>query len=481
MEEKFNFTHKSFGTTFVHPVALVILAVALIIMFTSPRKYAVWPFIIIACFVAQAQRITVAGLDFPFLRLLVVFGAIRLLIRDEITGYRFNRLDWAVLAFGCGRMLFSYIGKTGGVSAVSLGGEKPGALQTYGQVFDFWGMYFYFRCVVRDFNDLRHAIFGFMVVSIPTAAAFIYEYVTETNLFAAFRGSSGQARSRDGILRCMAAYSHPILGGLFWALLMPYFGAMIKQNGRIKFFPIVAIICGATTIILSGSSTPIAAAGVAFIGGCMFLLRNHMRLIRWGVFLFLVTLQLVMARGAAHVLSRINIVGGSTGYYRFKLIDQFISHWKEWFWLGSSKGTSTWDVPMYDIVNYYVNLGFSGGIWMILLITWVFVRAYKNVGENMRAAPDTENKLLAWATGVAVVVHMISFMVVSYYGQIDMMWYFSLAMTAVGVGAVMHQPQAYGFPVMFGPQGDALSRLAGRPPMGVGYPQGYRQIRTNRM
>jgi hypothetical protein len=278
----------------------------------------------------------------------------------------------------------------------------------------------------------------------------------------------------------MAAYSHPILAGLFWALLMPYFGAFIKQRGKIKFFPLLAIVCAAVTIILSGSSTPIAAAGVAFIGGCLFLLRKHIRLIRWGVFLFLVALQLVMARGAAHVLSRINIIGGSTGYYRFKLIDQFISHWKEWFWSGSSKGTSTWEVQMYDIVNYYVNLGFSGGIWLILLITWVFVRAYKNVGESMRNAPDTESKLIAWATGVAVAVHMIAFMVVSYYGQIDMMWYFSLAMTTVGAGAVMQQQQSYGFPVLFGQNPDPLSRLAARPPMGMGYPQGYRPIRTNR-
>jgi hypothetical protein len=255
---------------------------------------------------------------------------------------------------------------------------------------------------------------------------------------------------------------------------MPLMGAYIKQKGHIKIFPLIGIAAASIVILSTGSSSGIAATGVAFLGGCLFLFRKRMRLIRWSVFLGLVTLQLVMARGAAHILARVNVVGGSTGYYRFKLIDQFISHWRDWFVSGSTKGTASWDVPMYDIVNYYVNLGFAGGILLIFLIFWVFNRGFKQVGKGMESAgDDVEGQLIAWATGVSLFVHLIQFMVVSYYGQIQMTWYFSLALVSVTAGAMAKQ--GYGFPVMFGRQADPLSRLAnGRP---GGYPQYPQPVR----
>ena len=467
--DKYNFHNTKFDTTVVHPVAALILAASIAWLLFSSRKYAVWPFIIIACFVTQLQRITLGGLDFTFLRILVVFAFVRLLMRDEIKGFKFNGLDYAVIAFSIGRIAFSLIRKSASVGYAP--GQQTGALQIYGQTMDFWGMYFYFRCVVRDFDDLRHTMYGFMAAAIPVALSFIYEAVALRNLYAPFRGGDSDiTRSRDGVLRCMGAYSHPILAGCFWAVLMPLLGAFIRQKGRIKIFPLVGIAAASVTIVLSGSSSPIAATGIAFVGGCLFLFRKRIRLIRWAVFLGLVTIQLVMARGAAHLLARVNIIGGSTGYYRFKLIDQFLGHWSDWWLSGSSKGTSNWDVPMYDIVNYYVNLGLSGGVVMLFLIALLFNRAFKNTGEAMKSAGgDVEGELIAWACGVSVFVHLIVFMVVTYYGQIEMTWYFSLAMTAVTAGAA--RPQGYGFPVMFGRQTDPLSRLAARP---MGYPQqGY--------
>jgi hypothetical protein len=407
------FHAKHFDQTLLNPLAAILLVLMGVMMLASPRRYAVWPFIVVACFITQAQRITVAGLDFTFLRLMIVFGIVRLLFRDEIKGFKWNRLDWAVIGFMTIRMIWSAVKKTGGISASGMG-NSVGNLQIFGEGMDMLGMYFFFRCVVRDLDDVRGAIYGFIFVSVPVAAAFIYEATALHNPFSIFGGVSDVTRNRDGKLRCMGAYSHPILAGVFWAVLLPYMGAMIKQKGRLTFLPFVGIICAAIIIILSGSSSPIAAAGVAFVGGCLFVMRRRMRLLRWGILIMLVGMQLVMARGVWHLLARMNIIGGSTGYYRFKLIDQFISHGKEWFFFGSSKGTSTWEVPMFDIVNYYVILGLSGGILFILLLVWIFVAAYKNVGERVRASGDMESQLFAWALGVAVFVHMVNFLVVAY-------------------------------------------------------------------
>jgi hypothetical protein len=466
-----------FGKTLVHPIAALILALAIIILFGSPRKYASWAFIIISCFIAQAQRIHVIGLDFTFLRILACLGIVRVFVRDEVKGFKFNQVDYAVIAFTLARCLFSLVHKT---QTVVVGGESQGgSMAVYGETVDFWGMYFFIRCTIRDFDDLKAMMYGFMTIAIPVAMSFIYEHKAQVNIFGIFR-TSGEVtvtRSREGVLRCMGAYSHPILAGCFWAVQMPLMGAYIKQKGHIKIFPLIGIAAASIVILSTGSSSGIAATGVAFMGGCLFIFRKRMRLIRWSVFLGLVTLQLVMARGAAHILARVNVVGGSTGYYRFKLIDQFVSHWREWVVAGSTKGTSTWDVPMYDIVNYYVNLGFAGGILLLFLIFWVFNRAFKQAGKSMESAgSDIEGQLIGWACGVSVFVHLIQFMVVSYYGQIQMTWYFSLALVSVTAGVMANR--GYGFPVMFGRPADPLARLAARPPGYPRYPQNPQPVRV---
>src|SRR3712207_6388697 len=107
--EKFDFHRQYFDQTLLHPLAAAILAaMGLTILFVH-RKYAVWPFIIIACFITQAQRINIATLDFTFLRVMVVFAFLRLAIKDEFKGFKWQRLDTAVVAFMGVRLLWSII------------------------------------------------------------------------------------------------------------------------------------------------------------------------------------------------------------------------------------------------------------------------------------------------------------------------------------------------------------------------------------
>jgi hypothetical protein len=454
------------NSTVLHPVAGIILAAMVLMMLGVQRRYAIWPLIVIACFIPQAQRIAIAGLDFTFLRIMVVFAVLRIMLWGEYREFKFTHLDLSVLVFALLRVVWGELFKSSGPAGPGVPAET-GSMQKYGTAMDMLGMYFYFRCVVRDFDDLKSATYGFMWASIIVCATFVYEGVSGTNPFGPMRGVGTvvEARERDGVLRLTGAYSHPILAGIFWAAVLPYMGAFIKQKGRIHWLPLVAIACAGVTIILTGSSSPVMAAGVAFIGGCLFLVRGHIRLIRWCVFLGLVALQITMAKGAAHVLSRITIFGSSTGYYRFKLIDQFIANWKDWFLVGSKTGTANWDIPMYDIVNFYVILGLSGGITMLILITWVFNRAYKSAGQAMDSAgPDTEGQLIGWATGVAVCVHMISFLVVTYFGQVLMTWYFALAVTAIRSRAMGRGRNP--IMTMLGRRADPLAQLAARPTAG---------------
>ena len=73
--------------TTVHPLGFVAVVVLGIIMLFVPRKYAVILMSIMACFVASAQRIVVIGLDFDLLRVLVIFGWIRVFMYRETKGF----------------------------------------------------------------------------------------------------------------------------------------------------------------------------------------------------------------------------------------------------------------------------------------------------------------------------------------------------------------------------------------------------------
>ena len=75
-------------------MAVVILGLALILL---PRRYAVIPMIIMACFIAPAQRIVFLTLDFNLLRLMVLFGWMRLMLRQEARGLRWRTIDYGII------------------------------------------------------------------------------------------------------------------------------------------------------------------------------------------------------------------------------------------------------------------------------------------------------------------------------------------------------------------------------------------------
>ena len=101
MSEHFQYDY--YGQTTVHPVGLTVLIVLGIAMLLAPRRYAMWPFILMACFIAPAQRIVVASLNFDFLRVMVIFGTIRVMTRGEIRGFAWHVLDTWIIAWAVDR------------------------------------------------------------------------------------------------------------------------------------------------------------------------------------------------------------------------------------------------------------------------------------------------------------------------------------------------------------------------------------------
>jgi hypothetical protein len=85
------------GTTFINPIGLAFTLLMGILVLVLPRRYALLPVIILTCYMTMGMRVMVAGLNFTMLRILLLFGWARLILRGEFRSIKLNRIDRALL------------------------------------------------------------------------------------------------------------------------------------------------------------------------------------------------------------------------------------------------------------------------------------------------------------------------------------------------------------------------------------------------
>ncbi len=408
--------------TTLHPLGLAAILVFGCAMLFLPRRYAIVPMILTACLIAPAQRIAIYTLNFTLLRILVVFGVIRLLSRHELRGFRWKPLDTAVAAFAVSAT----------VLFILCWGTPEAVKYRSGWLFDVAGMYFLFRALIRDWRDVDTLVAGFALTSIPVALAFLVENRSGHNVFAFFGGVPELTMVREGKLRCQGAFAHPILAGCFWAVVLPLIVARWWDPRKNRVLTAVASIAALTIIALCQSSTPMFSVIMAGVVTLTFRLRRQLRYLRWGLVVMLCLLHMVMKHPVWFLFSKVDLVGGSTGWHRYWIIDTFIKNFDDW-WLMGTVNPFKWveksGIPILDVTNQYVAEGINGGLLGLVLFIAVIVVAFRNVGWLWRFWEANRARLAtSWAVGVALFVHVVNFFGVSYFSQIVMLWYLILAM-----------------------------------------------------
>lgn len=396
-------------------LALIVCGVALL---AAPRRYAVLPMALLACLVASAQRVVIGGLDFDLLRIMVIIGWVRILARHETRGFTFKPIDMLMIAWAL----------SGTIAYTLLYGTTSALINRLGFMFDAAGMYFMFRVLIRDWSDIDRVVVSFIWVSIPVAIAFLIEHATGRNAFSIFGGVPATTVVRDGKLRCQGAFSHAILAGCFFAGLLPLFAARWWMGRRRRLGAIVGVTTSLIIIAMTNSSTPLMGVMLGVFGGLMFYLRRHLRAICWSIVGLLAILHFfVMKSPVWHLLAKINVVSGSTGWHRYKIIDCAVDNFREW-WLLGVKDTAHWGFGMQDVTNQYILEGVRGGLLTMILFFAVLVLAFRGIRQRF-ALIQHDRRLVAftWAIGVSLFVHCAAFIAVSYFGQIKLLWYLTLA------------------------------------------------------
>jgi hypothetical protein len=409
-----------FNQTTLHPIGLVALVVFVLLAVMLPRRSALLPLILASCFISPAQRVALGGLDFTILRILVLVSIIRIFARGEHKALRLGSIDVAVIVWTLVSSL-AYIAREASLGAL---------IYKLGKSIDYMGAYFMFRLFIRSWKDFDRTVRFFVVSSIPLALAFMIEKSTGYNAFSVFGGIPEYTIARMGNLRCQGPYPHPIIAGSFWMSLMPLIIPGWWRGSRNRRWTVFGTISAIIIIITCSSSTPLLGVFFGLIAVAFFPFRRFLRPIRWAAVLSLIALHAVMKAPVWFLIARVDAVGGSTGYHRAFLIDETIRHFSEWALLGTHS-TGNWGYYLHDVTNQYILEGVRGGFLALLLFVLILGLSFQKVGRMVRQNSTDRTRLYAsWGLGVAMFAHCWMFIGVSYFGQVWIVWYMTLAMIA---------------------------------------------------
>lgn len=403
------------GTSFsALGLSLIILFGALTVVL--PRRYAILPVLASTVLLTIGQQVSIGGFNFHTLRLILLFGWVRILVRGETRNLSLTRIDKTVLLWMLVASLIS----------------PEGFATRAGAAYNSLGAYFLARVFLTDLEDVILALKGLTILGVVLAVFMSVELSTGRNYFSGFGGVPAATPVRLGKLRCQGAFTHAIHAGNFGATLTPLAAALWFAGAkRIGF---LGVLSAAVIVFSSHSSGPLIAWVYGILGLAFWFARHRMRLVRRGILVALLLLNILMNAPIWFVLAKLSDFVGGGGYWRAKLIDQAIKHWQEW-WLSGTAYTVHWSptgvgIPakpdMMDITNQFIAEAVGGGVLRALLFIATIVYCYKVVGRvvhDRRQSPKV--KALYWGCGASLFAYILSFFSVALSTQASLL-YFSL-------------------------------------------------------
>lgn len=407
------------GTTFITPLGLGFTLLMGALLLALPRRYALVPVIALVCYMTMGERVMIAGLNFTMMRILALFGWTRLILRREIYLLRLNAIDMAIILWTISSLTaYTLLWRT-----------SDAFIYRCGATYNVIGLYFIFRFLLRDIEDVVRVTRLLAVLILPLAIAMLLEKMSGRNTFAVFGGVPDITVIRDGVLRCQGPFAHPIMAGTFGATVAALFVALWWQGHLSKLLAVLGLAASSVIIITSGSSGPVMAAVAALFGFAMWPIRMQMRFIRRAIVLVLLTLELVMKAHVWFLMARVNIFSGSDGWHRAYLIDRAVYNFFDW-WLVGTKSTEAWGYSLWDITNGFVSEAANGGLVTLILFVVIITRCFRGVGRSLRAADSRRQQIFIWGLGAALLAHVTTYFSVSYFDQNSVNWLLLLAMIA---------------------------------------------------
>jgi hypothetical protein len=381
-----------------------------ILLFRLPRNQASLPLLLGAAYITRTQVLEIGPMHFPVMRVLIAVGLIRAMMNGERISGGMNSLDrmvrlWAIWD------ICSIVFHQSDVLVFRLG-----------VLYDTVGVYYLFRVFIRGIEDIRIVFRMVCLLLIPLAATMLVEKFKGVNplSFIGF-GPSDVATTNDHF-RAQGAFGHPILAGTAGAVCLPMAVCFWRENRRLALAGLFATLA---VVFASGSSGPIMTLFAVVGALSLWTIRARMRAIRWLAVLAIFALNFLMNDPIYFLMARIDITGGSTGYFRAQLIQSAINHLSEW-WFAGTDHTRHWmlsgitaDPNHTDMTNYYLQMGVWGGLPLMILFMWLIVAAFLRISQALRVRKGAPlaDQFVIWTLGAILFGHATAFWSISYFDQ----------------------------------------------------------------
>jgi hypothetical protein len=420
--------------TVLNPAVLILILIAGAIICFAPRQKALAAFLAAGILIPIDQVLVLAGVHFPMLRVLAIFGFVRI-FREKHSSKTwlfvggFNKLDGAVILLAV----------TTALNGIILFREFGAVVYQAGTLCTALGDYLLLRLLIRDEEDIVHGIRVLAWTTAFCAVVMTYERTTGENPYALLHGaraaSIAHLAERADRFRAQGPFGHSILAGTFGAVVVPLFFALWWKDRKYRRLAIVGIVAGTAMTIASDSSTPILGYAAGLLALSLWLARRWMGHLRMTIVVVLLVLQVVMKHPVWHLIIDIDITGGSSSWHRYMLIDQCIHHFSDWCLFGV-KNTGAWGWDMWDTANQYVATCDNSGLIPFIFLISILVYGFKFIGRATRAAgKDKAGAQFMWALGAALFANVVAFLGISYWDQTQVGWYALLAMISAGLVA----------------------------------------------
>ncbi len=401
----------------LNPIALVLMAIAIILVLCLPRKHAVVPFLCAIFLIPGGQQVYLLGVHWFLSRIIILAGLARVIPgkKGGLFGGGYNSIDRAFIgSVVCGVIAFVLLFRDG--SAL---------INQFGFLLDYLGAYVLLRALLHDDADVYRALKCVAVLTVIMGFTMVREQQTMQNVFGMMGGTLAPL-VREGKIRSQGPFSHSLTAGTFGATLVPMF-LLLWKGGKAKLAAAVGLIGCSVMTLCSNSSTPLLGYAAGLFGICFWPIRNRMRTVRWVLVISLISLHMVMKAPVWFLLARIDLTGSSSGYHRAELVDQCIRHFWDW-WLIGTKDAGTWAFDMWDSQNQYVQVAETGGLAALVYFILMIKRMYASLGNARKLVQDSKRQQwLLWLLGCALFAHLAAFFGINYFDQARDNWFMLLA------------------------------------------------------
>jgi len=162
-------------------------------------------------------------------------------------------------------------------------------------------------------------------------------------------------------------------------------------------------------VVASASSTPVMTVmQIGLLLAC-YRFRRYSTVAFWCIVGMLFSLHFVMNHPVWHLICRVNVFSGSTGWYRYYLIDQAIKHIGEWAVLGT-RSTEHWGYGLGDVTNQYILEGVRGGLITLILFVVMLSTGVTMLVKLSNSITSPGERWLAWSIFAALLGHCVSFL-----------------------------------------------------------------------